>query len=193
MRTRHADRLWMGAGAAVIVVLALVSWFFLISPKYAEADEIRGQADTAQIQIAKLRKTLSDLQEAEKNLPQARQELKRFEAALPADARVSDFVRQVQSAGDAADVAVDAINVNTPTLVDGSTTVYSLPMTLTADGTAANLGSFLRQLQQIQPRAVLVESANLTAQGTDGLSLNLSVEAFVAVPAGAAAPTVIAD
>jgi type IV pilus assembly protein PilO len=198
MGTRHADRLWIFGGVAVVLVLALISWFFVISPKYADAATVRTEAADNELKIVQLRKRIAELERDKAKLPEFKRTLERNRNALPADSGVPDFLRQVQTSGDALDVTVGGINVSAPLLVTGFTTVYSLPMTLTAEGSAENLGSFLRQLQETQPRAVLIDSANVTAQDTgDGadqdagdVTVSLSLKAFVAVPAGAGAPTI---
>jgi hypothetical protein len=57
-------------------------------------------------------------------------------------------------------------------------------------GTATNINRFLDQLQQGQPRAVLIGSAKLTDNDKTGssggpVSLALGLQVFVAPPAGA--------
>jgi Tfp pilus assembly protein PilO len=197
MGARHADRLWMIGGAAVIVALTLMSWFFLISPKYAEAADVHQQTEDTQVQIAVLNKRIADLDKEKSKLPQYRAALRVSQQALPADSGVPDFLRQLQSSGDALSVTVGGVNVNTATKVEGATNVYSLPIALTLDGSAANLGKFLNQLQQKQPRAVLINSAAMTtedaaaaAKGTGAVTVSLSLTAFVAVPAGQGAPSI---
>ena len=202
MSARYADRLWMFAGAAVIVVLTVICYFLVISPKYAEADEVRGQTETTQTQIAVLRKRIAELEKQKSKLPQFKAALKRNQRALPSDSGLPDFLRQLQTSGDDVDVEVSGIAVSAPELEEGFTTVWALPITLTATGDAENLGRFLDQLQATQPRAVLVQSANMTAQGgetaADGATdtgapetaISLSLQAFVAPPAGSGAPTI---
>ena len=198
MAAKHADRLWMLAGAAVIVFLAVMSWFFVISPKYAEADDVLSTTADTQTQIISLRKRIAELEMQKSKLPQFKQALKRNQAALPSDSGVPDFLRQLQDSGDQVNVSVGGINVSAPSPVSGSATIYSLPITLSADGSATSLDAFLRQLQETQPRAVLIESVNVTAQndsaasgGAAGdLTMSVSLKAFVAVPVGAGAPSI---
>jgi type IV pilus assembly protein PilO len=202
MGARYADRLWMFAGAAIIVVLTVICYLFVISPKYDEADEVRGQTETTQTQIVVLRKRIAELEKQKTKLSQFKAALKRNQRALPSDSGLPDFLRQLQSSGDDVDVDVSGIAVSGPELAEGFTTVWALPITLTAAGDADDLGRFLDQLQATQPRAVLVESANLTTQGSetaaDGstdtdesdTAISLSLKAFVAPPAGSGAPTI---
>jgi hypothetical protein len=111
---------------------------------------------------------------------------------------VPDFLRQLQDSGELVGVTVTGVTVNAPEQATGSG-VYSLPITVTVEGVADELGRFLDQLQRVQPRAVLVQSANMTAAGEAGsatsgadkqLTMTLAVKAFVAPEAGAPAPTV---
>jgi Tfp pilus assembly protein PilO len=196
MGARYADRLWMFAGAAVIVVLTVVGYFFVIGPKYAEADDVRAQADTIETQMVVLRKRIAELEKQKNSLAKYRAALKANQQALPSDPGLPDFLRQLQSSGDDVGVDVSGVTVSAAEQVDGSSAVWALPITLTATGDADGLRDFLDQLQSTQPRAVLVESANLTsstgdeaASGSD-TSISLSLKAFVAPPAGTGAPAI---
>ena len=190
MGARYADRLWMFAGAAVIVVLTVIGYFFVIGPKYAEADDVRAQAETTETQMVVLRKRIAELEKQKTNLAKYRAALKSNQQALPSDPGLPDFLRQLQSSGDDVGVDVSGVTVSAAEQVDGSSTIWALPITLTATGDADDLGDFLDELQSTQPRAVLVESANLTSSGDAGTSISLSLKAFVAPPAGAGAPAI---
>ena len=190
MGARYADRLWMFAGAAVIVALTVVGYFFVIGPKYAEADDVRGQAETIETQMVVLRKRIAELEKQKSSLAKYRAALKANQRALPSDPGLPDFLRQLQSSGDDVGVDVSGVTVSGAEQVGGSADLWALPITLTATGDADELGDFLEELQSTQPRAVLVESANLTSSGDAGTSISLSLKAFVAPPAGAGAPAI---
>jgi Tfp pilus assembly protein PilO len=199
MGARHADRLWMIGGVAVVIALVAISWFLVISPKYADADDLRSQAEDTQTKIVVLRKRIAELDKQKAKLPQYKAALKTNQNALPSDSGVPDFLRQLQTSGDALNVDVGGISVNGAALMDGFTSVYSLPMTLTATGSPDNIGKFLNQLQQTQPRAVLINSATVTSQAdeaaADGanagdVTISLSIQVFVSTPAGAGAPQI---
>lgn len=195
MRARHADRIWMIAGAVVILLLGLVSWFLLIRPQEIETDDLTLQTDTARSQAADIRKRIAELKKEQASLPKLRATLRGYQDALPVDSGVPAFLRQLQAAGTDLDVDVSGITVSSPAEVAQVPGVWALPIQLTVDGTAANLGAFLDQLQGAdQKRAVLVESANLTLTDDskpDGeMSVSLAVKAFVAPPLGSGAPTV---
>lgn len=190
MAGRHIDRIWISAGAAVIVVLVAVGWFLLISPKYTEAADIRAQADTTRTQQLTLKRKLTELQKQSTQLAEFQAVLTKNEKALPSGSGVPDFLRQLQSSGDLAGVVVSNVTVAPPTLVANSSTVYEVAMTMNADGTSDQLGAFLVRLQNVQPRAVLIGSANLVTQDAGAATLNLMLKAFVVPPAGSGTPTI---
>jgi Tfp pilus assembly protein PilO len=203
MGTRQSDRLWIGGGAVVIVLLVLAGYFLLIKPKYDEADAVRGQTETSDVRLITLRRRLAELKEQRSKLAEFKSTLKTNQAALPADSGVPDFLRQLQASSDQVGVSVNGMSVNVPEPVPaaGSPTVYALPITVAVEGPADHLEEFVSQLQDVQPRAVLIESANLSPKGGDdsadstsagaaSLSLSLSLKAFVAPPAGAGTPRI---
>ncbi|MFI7541659.1 type 4a pilus biogenesis protein PilO [Actinoplanes sp. NPDC049599] len=202
MGARHADRLWMIAGAAVIVLLAVVSWFLLINPEKTETADLKAQTETARAQAVDIRKRIATLKKQKSNLTKLKATLAGYQDALPSDSGVPAFLRQLQASGTDLNVDVSGVTVSTPAELKDLPGVWALPIQLTAEGSADDLGTFLDELQGAdQKRAVLIESANLTspqeetesADGAEKMSVSLAVKAFVAPPVGSGAPTVTTD
>jgi Tfp pilus assembly protein PilO len=200
MRAYRSDRLWLIAGVVVVALLIAFTWLQLVGPQRTEAAELREQTATTETQAAQLRARTAQLASAQDNLGELTRTRDARIAALPAGSGVPAFLRQLQAAGTAVDVDVSGITVGLPTEEKGVPGVWSLPIQLTADGTATRLGAFLDDLQSSgQKRAVLIESAGLSAGSGESagaspvMSLSLSVKAFVAPPAGAGVPTVTSD
>jgi len=196
MGARNASRVWLFTGAAVIVLLVAASYLLLIRPKYTESSSVRAQVDDTQVQLATLRRKIADLAEQQKHLPTFKAALIDSRLALPTTAGVSDFLRQLQRAGDQVDVAVNGISVAVPMKSTVAPEVWELPITLNAEGAPAKLSLFLTQLQTAQARAVLVKSVNFvggassTAANVTPPSISLSITAYVAPPASAGVPIV---
>jgi len=188
----HADRLWMIGGAIGVVVLVAIGWLGLINPAGDDAEGYREQTEVSEVQLIALHKRLNELKDQQAKLPTYEAELKRNQQALPADTGIPAFLRQLEDAGDAVGAEVSNVNVGVPAQETGAgLTAYALPVTVTVDGDIEDMGPFLDQLQQVQPRAVLVQSANLAAgeeAGSDGTAnMTLTMKVFVA-PAGGATP-----
>ncbi len=200
MRARRMDHLWLIAGVTVVALLVAVTWLRLVAPQRTDAAELREQTATTEMQATQLRTRTAQLAAAQTKIGELTRTRDARAAALPADSGVPAFLRQLQAAGTAVDVDVSGINVGQPTEEKAVPGVWSLPIQLTADGTADRLGAFLDDLQGSgQRRAVLIQNAGLSSGGGPEagaarvLRLCLTVTASVAPPAGAGAPTVTTD
>ena len=193
MGARHADRIWMIGGVVVVALMLVAAWFLLISPKYAEADDVQVQSGDAQTQLVTLRKRITELKKEQAALPALKASLAKKQLALPSDSGVPAFLDQLQAAGTATGVEVTGVAVSSPVQMINLPAVWALPITLTATGSAANLQQFLTTLQTGQSRAVLIEKANLGGDTADSkagsMSLSVSLNAYVAPPAGTKATT----
>lgn len=200
MGARHTDRLWMGAGALLVLLLTVGAYFLLIKPQYDEANALREQTDSARSQAAQLQKRIVELKKEQENLTSLTATLTNLQLALPSDDGGPALLRQLADSGTALGVDVSGMTMGDP--VD-STTVSGLkeiPIQLTVTGTADKLETFLEQLQGgTQKRAVLIAQANLgvstsgssgDANAEKGYSINLTLTAFQAATVSADAPAV---
>jgi Tfp pilus assembly protein PilO len=188
-RFRRTDHLWMVGGVLCAAVLLAVSYFFLVSPQHAQRDSLNTEASSAESRLTQLRLRLNDLRKENDKLDVYKTELARERLALPTTSGLSDLLRELQSAGDLADVSVSGLNVGNITAVTISTgTVYTLPLSLSAGGTVPKLNAFLDQLQLVQPRALLIDSSVLSISADGTATLALTIHAFVAPVAGSPTP-----
>jgi Tfp pilus assembly protein PilO len=180
------DRLWALGGVLTAVALCVAGWFLLINPQHEQAESLRGQADAAGIRLITLQRRLTDLRKQSSDVDRYRAELERDRQALPTTPDLADFLRELQTAGTGTGVSVSGVIVGSANSVPvGSGQISSLPVTLTASGAVAKLGTFLDQLQQVQPRAVLVTGVSVVPEGqsasfTGTVTLTLTMQIFVA-------------
>ena len=192
----RSGRLWVIGGAALVVLLAVAGYFLLISPKYSEADDVAQQTADTQDQIVVLRHRNAELIKQEKQLPVYAAQLAESQKALPATPGMPDFLNQLQAAGDNVGVAVNGLSVAAPIASTVAGGVWEIPVTLTAVGDADKLSAFLSQLQNVQARAVLLKSVDFKvgdsgdASSPTKTTMNISLSAFVAPPAGSGTPIV---
>ncbi|MCA2215348.1 type 4a pilus biogenesis protein PilO [Jidongwangia harbinensis] len=187
-----ADRLWMIGGAVVVALLVALTGLILVADQRSQADGFDEQRESAHTQAAQLRTRTAKLKADQDRIGELTAERDMLKAALPAGPAVPAFLRQLQATGTAVGVDVSGITVGDPVEEEKVKDVWSLPIQLTASGTATQMGQFLDQLQGSgQKRAVLIETVNAeTGADPQRLTLALTVKAFVAPPAGAGAPTV---
>jgi Tfp pilus assembly protein PilO len=184
MGTHRIDRIWLLGGVVVTVLLAVAGWFLLIHPKYADAATVNNQVGDETVQLTKLNHQVADLTAKKKNLPALKAKLIKNQSALPVNITgMTAFLRQLQDSGTAVDVDVSGLTVGVPTKTDAVPNVFEMPITMITGGDAANLSQFLNRLQNVQARAVLINSIGLST-GTDATDPNsmqatLSLTVFV--------------
>jgi len=157
VRMRGADRLWMAAGAAVALALAALSWVFLISPQNSETDGLRAEVDQVNDRVVALQARLAQLRKENEKLPEHQAKLAAQRQALPTATALSNFLREMQTAGERTGVSVSAVNTGAAGKTQaGGAEIQVLPVTLTVDGGIDGQLAFLDELQHVQPRAVLI-------------------------------------
>jgi len=179
MGIRRPDRLWMLGGLAGIIVIVVAAYLLAIKPINADKNDKQGQVDDQELSLVTLKHQLIDLKAKAKNLPTYTAQLNAKAAALPTSYDVPNYLRALQTSGTAVSVVVSGISVGVPAVVSNTTDVISVPITLTATGTPANLSKFLNRLQNVQTRAVVIRSINLGAGDTSAdMAATLALEAF---------------
>ncbi|MEV4345093.1 type 4a pilus biogenesis protein PilO [Actinoplanes sp. NPDC049596] len=173
------NQIWIAGGIAAIILLVAGTWLLLISPKLSDADSLQSQADDVNIQLLRLRKDVATLkaEEAKKSTTQA--EVNDLADNLPETYGEPDFLRMLHSVGAVTNVAVSGFTMGSPAASGTVTTAAELPISLVATGTATNIYLFITALQNVQDRAVLVQSVSLSGEaGSDKATANLTMNAF---------------
>jgi Tfp pilus assembly protein PilO len=189
MNAHRADRMWLLGGVVVVILLTVAGWFLLIHPKYDEASTTRDETGDLTLQLADLNRQVAKLKLQATQIKSLQAKLAKYEAALPSTTKQNTFLRQLQASGVADDVDVSGLSAGVPTQSSVDPSVWDLPITLTAQGSAANLSKFLDRLQNVQARAVLVTSVGLTRATGGDYSATLALTAFVAPSSSAALTT----
>lgn len=175
------ERLWLVGGGLAAFVMMLVGYFFLISPERDNTKTVDDQVSAAQLQTVTLQQRIDALTVQNKDLPKYRANVAQLRRALPSTSGLPDFLRTLQSLGNATLADVTSLTVGPPTDVSaftaaspsggatstssGGTTpavatngphLYALSITAQVTGATSQLAEFLDQLQSVQPRAVLI-------------------------------------
>jgi Tfp pilus assembly protein PilO len=192
MRIANRDRLWLIGGLLAALLLTFLVWQLVIKNQQDKTNSVKDDVATAQQQVTDSTRQLNQLKADSPNLAKYQAALAADQQALPTDDGVSAFLRELHDAGGAAGVAVVQLTVGKPTLVTGATVggsqVYDLSLTLVVTGPVDNLNAFLKQVQAVQPRAVLLKSVNESPGSSDGgASMNVSLDAFTTSASAVAA------
>ncbi len=181
MRITNVERLWLGGGAVIALLLTAVAWFLLVSPQNTETNGLLDQTVSTDTQISTLHQRLNELRAQSANLPSYQADLERDRAALPVTPELSSFLRELRSAEAAVGVEVTSLTAAQPVPVTAADAkLESVTVTMIAKGPAGDLTAFVTQLQRAQPRAALVESVRLSMDPDGTVTVNLTAQVFVA-------------
>ena len=195
MPKTQMERVWTFAGLVLALLLVLIGYVMLISPQKSKTNAAKSQTATVQSSNQRLESKIVALRDQSKNLAKYQSDLQLAELALPATSGLPDFLRTLQSIGNATLTTVSSLTVGAPTDVSsvagssahansgsngaakssaasaGGAAVYALPINAQVSGSSSALDAFLTQLQTVQPRAVLIsqltESTAGAASGTN--------------------------
>jgi type IV pilus assembly protein PilO len=189
MGIRRTDRLWMLGGLAGIIVIVVAAYLLAIKPINADREDKQGQVEDQELALVTLKHDLADLKTKAKDLPTYTAQLDAKKAAMPESYDVPNYLRALQTSGTAVSVTVSGVSVGAPAKSTGAADVVSVAITLTATGTPANLSRFLNRLQNVQSRAVLINSVSLGAAASEStdISATLALVAFCRTSATCAA------
>lgn len=200
------EKLWLGGGVLGVLVLALVLWSMLVSPKRSEVDSVQSQTSDTQLQNSGLQAKLNTLRRDNANLATLQRKLAAARAALPGDSGLPAFINEVNAHAGRAHVAVTSLTAGTPAAVTpaaptagarpapasstpapaapgragapASGGIYSIPVTIVVSGTPAAEIAFVDAVAHAGPRAALVTSASMASgQATGGGKVGMTVTA----------------
>jgi Tfp pilus assembly protein PilO len=201
MVTGRARQIWLIGGAIAAVLLVAGTWFGLVGPLNTLAGERIEQATDARLRLPTLHSKLTELEQRNRNLDQYQERLRSAQRALPTWPSTSDFLRQLHTSAAGAGATITDVFIEAPAEADPAdeaTAGRAMAVTVTASGTTAKLSGFLDQVQREQPRAVLIDSADLipddgaeTLAGSASLTLRLQIFYAAAAPPVAAEPETV--
>lgn len=188
-------------GVLGAVLLAVLFYFLLYSPRNADLELVRQETATLETQRVSLQGEVARLREVEANQVQVRSALARLEEFIPSGTAQSTAVRQLQLAADAAGVEIDSVTFAAPALIEGApptgvpeTALAQIPITVSMSGGYFQVVDFMRRLEVETPRALLMgDMSNVEDEGGyPALSSTWTGNLFAVVPS-ASVPAEVPD
>lgn len=174
----------IGAGAIVFVLL-LIMYFFVIGPKRSELSEVRNQVAAKESEVASLEGQLRRLQELQENAGELEAELAAIRELVPQRDQVANFIFLVQDASDEAGVDFVQITPELPKPPPEGAPLAEIRVQIGAGGGYFAVQDFLRRLYELD-RALRVDVLSLNgAPGEDGettLAVDLTARIFFELP-----------
>lgn len=202
-------RTWYIGAVAAALVIVLAGWFLLISPKRAEADDLRAQATTQEQANAQLRGQIDTLKAASTGVPAQDAGVAAVAVKIPANPALPTLIRQLNALSVSTDVEIESVAPATPTTMkvdpptltgvavgassQATNQLQFITVQITGQGSYYNLERFLKGLED-NPRAVLVTGVTVSDQNvssalapgtgttSDLRSMKLTVRVFRTAP-----------
>ncbi|MBV8951682.1 MAG: type 4a pilus biogenesis protein PilO [Actinobacteria bacterium] len=173
--------------AAGVGVLIVIVWYFaLYSPKNNDLSKARSDLSSAQASAQTLRAQLSNLRGLESNRSKQQAVLQKLSAAVPPTPDLATFILQANDIATQSGVNWLQVSPGVPTAAAGGPTTISLTMQL--EGGFSQVYDYLNRLENMQ-RLVLVDSVNLTSKASTSAQPVLSVAVSARMFTRAAAQT----
>jgi type IV pilus assembly protein PilO len=139
----------IAAGVFGLIVVAALG-YFIVSPKTAEREALRQRLDTLQAEVAKARVEEAGLRTFRAQADALKRRLEAAKMRLPSEREIPGLYRQVS---DLAHQSGLAVALFAPKPAEDRQNVTEIPISVTAEGTFHQLGSFLSRVGRI-PRIV---------------------------------------
>lgn len=170
MNLSTSTRPWVIAGVVGALIMAAVTWFLVVSPTRADAQTLRDDTAAIVAQNDLLVAKAATLSAAAADRTGLEGEVRAAVAALPTDAALPDFNRELTQHAAARGVQIDNLSVGSPVAATQSATgaaipagLLQVPITIQTTGLPYAQLYFLRDLQEVGPRAAMVSSVSLSA------------------------------
>jgi hypothetical protein len=195
------SRGWMAAGAASTLVLVVLCWLLLFSPKLSETSSIQDQTDGLTATNTTLQAELVKLKSQQNHMHRYVAKLVKARLGLPITAAVPAFSQESSQHATSSGVKVTSMSVGTvavagaaaaaagvsvaPTEGAAAGQLYGIPVTLVTEGSYRNQITFLTRLQYTGPRVALVSGSRFAGTQTEtnldkGSTMTTTLTLFVA-------------
>lgn len=173
-------------GALGSVVLILLWYFLLWSPRQSAIQEATERTEAAQSQAANLEAEIKRLQAAQRDEPLKQARRAELLAAAPDDPSLGQFILDVNAAANASGIDFMTISPSPPEPSE-TAGLSSIALGFSVSGGYFQVLDFMNRLTDL-PRVVVVDSVSLSPQETGRLSAALGARMFTTA-AGIVAPT----
>jgi type IV pilus assembly protein PilO len=197
---RSRTSLWLVATVLVSALLMVAGWFLLISPRQAQASELREENVSAQENNDLLELKIAQLKAQSATLSEAEAELATIQRQMPDSAQMPQLVRDVNRIADETGVELTSVAPGQATALseESSTTqdssgsatttskVVQIPLSIVVEGDYFQVVAYLQKLQTQLNRVILVTGIAITEADTsepdadtDTISVTITGSAFV--------------
>ncbi|MCJ7726140.1 MAG: type 4a pilus biogenesis protein PilO, partial [Acidimicrobiia bacterium] len=150
-------------GPLFFLLISVLWYFFLLSPRNAKISELDNQLQTAIAEGDALRIAAVALREVQENDVAFLAAIGKMEAGIPEEAELAVFIEEVTALAEATGVSLQSLSPSEPT-ASPDMPLYEITVTLAMEGESFELLGFLFGLDDLE-RIVVVQAVSITAGG----------------------------
>lgn len=208
----HAEYVKKNQLAVLVIALSIVAvivvWYLFLQKSFAQVHALEGQIQGKAADEREIMERIKDLQGVGErlNTPAAKASLDKLSLAMPLDAQVAEVLVQIETIASRAGMRITSISTSESASgakasagksneAGGATNFLGVPITLTAEGTFADLTKYAQILER-NLRPILVKSINVGAAtksenqpAGNALTTTFTIEMQYLAPQKAAAST----
>ena len=160
---------------AIGSVLLILLWYFLLwSPRQEEISAAQERTEAAQQQARTLEREIERLQEAQRDEPLKQARRAQLQAAAPDDPALGQFILDANAAANASGIEFMTISQTPPAAGTGLSTIA---LNFSIAGGYFQVLDFMNRLTDM-PRVVIIDSVNLSPGDPGRISATLGTRMF---------------
>jgi Tfp pilus assembly protein PilO len=167
------------------ILLTVVFWLLLWSPKQDELEQALADIETVRSQQVQTEGRIRALEGVRERAPELEAEHVAGEAVLPRDAALPSALRQLQAAADEAGATLVSVSPGRPVPVEGGDpTLGQIPVNVELHGGYFQAIDFLRRMEDptISPRGVTWTSLDMSIDAYPTLIVTLAGQLYAQLP-----------
>lgn len=163
---------------AVGSILLLLLWYFLLwSPRQGEIEAAQQRTESAVQQAAALEAEITRLQEAQRDEPLKQARRAQLQAAAPDDPALGQFILDVNAAANASGIEFMTISQTPPAPSEAGIPLSVITLQFAIEGGYFQVLDFMNRLTDM-PRLVVIDSVSLTPSTAGRVTAALGTRMF---------------
>lgn len=110
----RSSKTWLALGVLGAILILIIGWMFVISPRFNQASSIREEAATAETSAQQLQARAARLQQQYQQLPQLQAQLASLEGLIPDQAGVEKLIQQIEQVNRTSGLQLQAFSITNP-------------------------------------------------------------------------------
>ncbi len=143
------DRNLLILGALVILILLLGFYFLLLGPLRSDYAQRVEEKNSKQSQLNQLQQQVSNLEQVRRNSPETERQILELAKRIPEQPEIPTLLVQLQEISRAANVTQLSIKPGTPEPPPGGGDFQRIPITMSFEGTYAQMEDWLRRVRNL--------------------------------------------